>query len=81
MIGGSTAGLDATGVVAALGAAASMGAGVVLTKRWQPPVSPLAFTAWQLTAGGVVLVPLALAVEGMPPAMGAEAVTATSTSA
>ena len=74
VIGGSPSGLDAIGVAAALGAALSMGAGVVLTKRWQPPVSPLEFTAWQLTAGGLVLVPLALAVEGMPPAMDTEAI-------
>jgi probable blue pigment (indigoidine) exporter len=74
VIGGSTSGLDATGVLAALGAAISMGAGVVLTKRWRPPVSPLKLTAWQLTAGGLVLVPVALAVEGMPPAMDAAAV-------
>ena len=73
VIGGSASGLDPIGVVAALVAAVSMGAGVVLTKRWQPPVSPLAFTAWQLTAGGLVLVPLALAVEGAPPAIDAEA--------
>ena len=74
VIGGSTAGLDALGVGAALAAAVSMGAGVVLTKKWRPPVSPLAFAAWQLTAGGIVLLPLAIAVEGMPPAMDAQAV-------
>jgi len=55
--------LDPVGVAAALGGAVSMAAGVVLTRRWQPPVSPLVFTAWQLTAGGLLLLPLALMIE------------------
>jgi probable blue pigment (indigoidine) exporter len=46
-----------------------MATGVVLTKRCGRPVPLLAFTSWQLVAGGMVLVPLALAVEGAPPAM------------
>jgi probable blue pigment (indigoidine) exporter len=45
-----------------------MAAGTVLSRKWQPPVSPLGFTAWQLTAGGLVLLPLALVVEPpLPP--------------
>ena len=56
--------LDTAGVLAALGGAASMAAGIVLTKRWQPPAGPLVSTAWQLVAGGVFLVPVMLAVEG-----------------
>ena len=56
--------LDAAGVLAALGGAASMAAGIVLTKRWQPPAGPLTSTAWQLVAGGVFLAPVMLAVEG-----------------
>ena len=40
-----------------------MAAGTVLTRKWQPPVSPLTFTAWQLTAGGVLLIPVALILE------------------
>lgn len=58
-----TTGLDPVGVAAGLGAAASMAAGTVLSRRWQPPVPPLAFTAWQLTAGGVLLLPLAVLLE------------------
>ena len=61
--------LDGLGVAAGLLGAASMATGVVLTKRWGRPVPLLAFTSWQLVAGGLVLVPLALAVEGAPPAM------------
>lgn len=52
--------LDTVGVLAGLGGALSMAAGVVLTRKWQPPVPPLTFTAWQLTAGGLLLVPAAL---------------------
>ncbi|PWW23906.1 putative blue pigment (indigoidine) exporter [Geodermatophilus normandii] len=58
--------LDPLGVLAGLVATACMGTGVVLTKRWGRPVPVLAFTGWQLAAGGVLLLPLALAVEGLP---------------
>ncbi|HET9555793.1 MAG TPA: EamA family transporter [Actinomycetota bacterium] len=61
--------LDGVGIVAGLAGAASMATGVVLTKRWGRPVPLLTFTAWQLVAGGLVLLPLALAVEGPPPAL------------
>lgn len=54
------AGLDPWGVAAGLGAAAAMAFGTVLSRRWQPPVSLLTFTAWQLTAGGLLLVPASL---------------------
>lgn len=30
----------------------------MLTRKWQPPVPLLTFTAWQLTAGGLLLWPL-----------------------
>lgn len=61
--------LDTWGLLAGFGAAVSMAAGTVLSRRWQPPVSVLTFTAWQLTAGGVLLVPVALAFDGVPPAL------------
>jgi probable blue pigment (indigoidine) exporter len=61
-----TARLDPVGVAAGLAGTASMAAGVVLTKRWGRPVPVLAFTGWQLTAGGLLLLPVALAVEGLP---------------
>lgn len=63
------AALDPVGVAAALGAAAVMALGVVLTKRWGRPAAALTVTAWQLVAGGLLLLPLALLVEGvLPPA-------------
>lgn len=56
---GPSAALDPVGVAAGLGGAAAMAAGTVLSRKWQPPVSLLTFTAWQLTAGGALLLPLA----------------------
>lgn len=54
------AALDAAGVAAGLGGATSMALGSVLARKWRPDVSPLAFTAWQLTAGGLLLLPAAI---------------------
>jgi len=65
---GPTSSLDPIGIAAALFGAASMAAGTVMTRKWQPPVSPLTFTAWQLTAGGILMIPVALILEpGFPP--------------
>jgi probable blue pigment (indigoidine) exporter len=61
------AALDPLGVAAALSGAVSMACGTVLSRKWQPPASPLTFTAWQLTAGGLLLVPVALLAEGAIP--------------
>lgn len=64
---GPEAALDPVGVGAGLIGAVSMASGMVLTRRWQPPVDMLTLTAWQLTAGGVLLVPLAVWLEpGVP---------------
>ncbi|MFV1490826.1 EamA family transporter [Phaeobacter sp. JH18-32] len=52
--------LDGIGVLAGLAGAIAMAAGVVLSHKWQPPVSLLTFTAWQLTAGGLLLIPVTL---------------------
>jgi probable blue pigment (indigoidine) exporter len=59
--------LDFIGVAAGLAGAVSMAFGTVLTRKWQPPVSLLTFTAWQLTAGGILLVPTALVFEPATP--------------
>lgn len=62
------AGLNVTGVVAGLLGALSMASGIVLTKRWGRPegVGLLSFTGWQLTVGGLVLLPVTLIGEGLP---------------
>lgn len=57
------AALDPLGIAAGLGGAVSMACGTVMSRKWKPPVSPLTFTAWQLTAGGLLLAPFALALE------------------
>jgi probable blue pigment (indigoidine) exporter len=63
-----TAHLDALGITAGFAGAAAMATGTVLTRKWgRPPgVGDLAGTGWQLTAGGLVITPVALAVEGPP---------------
>ena len=73
---GPAAGFDTVGVLAGLGGAGAMALGVTLTKRWGRPAGagPTAFAGWQLTAGGLFLVPLTALAEGAPPAVDAGAV-------
>lgn len=61
--------LDPVGIAAGLAGAVSMAFGTVLSRKWQPPVSALTFTAWQLTAGGLLLLPVALVLEPPLPAL------------
>ena len=65
---GGSARLDLLGAAAALGGAISMALGIVLTKRWGRPdgVPVIAFTGWQLLAGGLLLAPFAVLFEGGP---------------
>jgi probable blue pigment (indigoidine) exporter len=63
----ATARLDALGIAAGLAGTMSMALGLTLTKRWgRPDASLLTVTGWQLTAGGLLLVPIALSFEGVP---------------
>ena len=64
------AALDPIGIVATLAGAASMALGTVLTRHWRPAETPLTFTAWQLVAGGLLLAPVALALEPPLPPLG-----------
>ncbi|WP_262703995.1 MULTISPECIES: EamA family transporter [Streptomyces] len=68
---GPNAALDTVGVVAGLAGAVTMALGVTLTKRWGRPagVGATAFAGWQLTAGGLFLLPLTFLAEGAPPAI------------
>ncbi|WP_236541414.1 EamA family transporter [Spiractinospora alimapuensis] len=66
--------LDPIGVTAGLAGTAAMATGIVLTKRWGRPVGVAAFTGWQLTAGGLVIAPFALLIEGAPPPLDLSAV-------
>lgn len=67
---------DPLGILAGIAGAGVMAAGIVLTRRWGRPdgVGPATMAGWQLTAGGLLLVPLALAFEGLPPALDLRAV-------
>lgn len=62
------AGLDPIGIAAALSGAVSMAVGVVLTRRWSAGQPPIAFTAWQLIAGGLVLAIATAIAEPLPAA-------------
>ncbi|MCL2714940.1 MAG: DMT family transporter [Alphaproteobacteria bacterium] len=61
--------LDTTGVLASLAGAVSMALGTVLSHHWRPPVSALTFSAWQLTIGGLLLIPVAWLLEPPLPAL------------
>lgn len=67
----SDATLTSVGVLAGIGAAMSMGTGIVLTKRrGRPPgAGLLGFTGVQLALGGSVLLPLMISLEGLPPSI------------
>jgi probable blue pigment (indigoidine) exporter len=72
----SSIALDPVGLLAAAGGTLTMSLGTVLGRRWGVPTgyknratALLALTGWQLTAGGLLLLPVMLAVEGPPPAL------------
>jgi len=69
LLGFDPAGVDGWGVAASLGAMVASSYGFVLTARWGSDVPALPMTAWQLLAGGIVLLPVAVIVEGAPPAL------------
>jgi carboxylate/amino acid/amine transporter len=58
--------LDTLGILAAAAGTGSMALGIVLTKKWGRPASPLTTTAWQLVAGGLTLAIALLLIEGLP---------------
>ncbi|MBT2301365.1 EamA family transporter [Variovorax paradoxus] len=54
---------DPVGIAAALAGAACMAAGTYLTRRWQLAMPVLALTGWQLLLGGLILLPMAWAID------------------
>ncbi|MEW2490549.1 DMT family transporter [Streptomyces sp. NPDC048411] len=66
--------LNALGVLASATAMVTSSFGYVLAKRWSAEVDVLASTSWQLIAGGLVVLPLAVVREGAPPVLNAGAV-------
>ena len=68
--------LDPIGLGAGFLAVVLSSFGFVLTRAWAPSDGVVTMTAWQLVAGGLVLLPIGLVVEGAPPALDLPAVVA-----
>ncbi|MEU6557038.1 EamA family transporter [Streptomyces sp. NPDC046915] len=64
-----TDGVSVPGILASAAAMLVSSFGHILTKRWNAGADVLASTAWQLTAGGLFLLPVAAVVEGPPRAL------------
>lgn len=72
MLGGGSGGVDAIGLLASVAALTTSSLGYVLATRWSiadASADVVSTTAWQLVAGGAVLVPVAAIVHGRPPAL------------
>ncbi|MFE7837108.1 EamA family transporter [Streptomyces sp. NPDC057474] len=76
MLLSGAAGAGVPGILASAAAVLVSSFGHILTKRWNAGTDVLASTAWQLTAGGLILLPVAAAVEGLPPALSPQALLA-----
>lgn len=62
--------VDGWGLFGAFGSVVVSAVGFVLVKRWKTAeVQMLTLVSWQLVVGGLALVPVALLVEGPPPAI------------
>lgn len=78
-VGVGTMVLGGTGEISPLGVAASLAAmlmsslGFILTKKWAAGQKTLAITSWQLIAGGLLVLPFALLLEGGAPEIDAPA--------
>jgi probable blue pigment (indigoidine) exporter len=60
--------MNTLGILAGAAGALSMATGIVLTKHWGRPenISIMTFTGWQLSFGGLVLLPVAMITESLP---------------
>lgn len=68
--------VDFRGVLASVAAMTMSSLGYVLAKKWSAGIDVFSLTSWQLIAGGVLLVPAAVLVEGGPPPVDGRAVLA-----
>ncbi|GAA1050867.1 DMT family transporter [Arthrobacter russicus] len=57
------------GVLASVAAMLMSSLGYVLAKKWSSGIDIMALSSWQLLAGGIVLLPVAMLFEGAPPAL------------
>ncbi|WP_253208324.1 EamA family transporter [Streptomyces sp. YPW6] len=69
MVFTATGPVDALGILASVAAMGVSSFGYVLAKRWSGEVDVLASTGWQLTGGGLLLLPFAVLAEGAPPSL------------
>lgn len=69
MVLGPEAALNPLGIAGGMASAVCFSLGTVLSKRWGRPVGPIGYAGWQLTTGGLVIVPIALLLEGGPPTL------------
>lgn len=60
-------GVTTLGLLGAFGSVVISALGFLLVKRWPPPTDMLTMVSWQLVIGGLLLLPVALVVEGPPP--------------
>ncbi|WP_162799323.1 EamA family transporter [Nocardioides sp. 616] len=67
-------GVTGVGLAGAFGSVLVSALGFTLIKRWHPPVDMLTLVSWQLVVGGLAILPVALLVEGAPPALDRDAV-------
>ena len=73
MLLGAGGALSPAGIAASIAAMVMSSLGFVLAKRWASArVDVLSSTAWQLVAGGLLVLPFALVVGGPPPALTAD---------
>ncbi len=66
--------VDTLGLLGAFGSVLVSAIGFVLIKRWPAPTDLLTLVSWQLVVGGIALLPVALLIEGAPPALDAKAI-------
>jgi probable blue pigment (indigoidine) exporter len=67
LLGTGATAVNLRGVAASVAALTMSSFGYVLAKKWGRADGPIATTSWQLIAGGLVLIPFAVVVEGAPP--------------
>lgn len=67
VVGLSVVALNPLGLIASFVALMVSSLGAILTTRWRDETPLLTMTAWQLTAGGLLLVATAVLLEGPPP--------------
>lgn len=62
-------GVSIPGVLASIAAMVLSSIGYVLSKKWGSELDILTLTSWQLIAGGLLLIPVAVGFEGVPPTL------------